>query len=344
MSYHLSFQRMNELFHTLEADYKFYAPVRFEKKGRFSDTDMVRYDQIHRIEDVVHDEKSDFSPKEVIFPVTQAILHFTEDEFVESRVHDKKILLFVRPCDINGIRRLDTMFLRNGHVEDTYYKRMREKVKFVLMECGKGWDTCFCVSMGSNKTDDYSLAIRFYDQEVDIQVQDDVFTDLFATAQETKFSPEFVTKNVIEVNIPDIKDQAMLKQIHDLPMWKSYDSRCQSCGACNAVCITCSCFTTSDVVYSENSHMGERRRVWASCQHEDFTAMAGGHRFRVSPGDRLRFRALHKVYDYKKRFATEHMCVGCGRCDDRCPEFISFSTMINRLTQEVNKLSGDDVQ
>ena len=33
---------------------------------------------------------------------------------------------------------------------------MREKVKFALMECNGGDDTCFCVSMGTNKTDDYS--------------------------------------------------------------------------------------------------------------------------------------------------------------------------------------------
>jgi len=38
---------------------------------------------------------------------------------------------------------------------------MRSVVTFAMMECGGGDDTCFCVSMGSNKTDDYALAFRF---------------------------------------------------------------------------------------------------------------------------------------------------------------------------------------
>jgi anaerobic sulfite reductase subunit A len=67
--------------------------------------------------------------------------------------------------------------------------------------------------------------------------------------------------------------------------------------------------------------------------------MAGGHKFRDNNGQRMRFKVLHKVYDYNKRFGY-HMCTGCGRCDDICPEYISFSTCVNRLAdamQEVTK-------
>ena len=32
----------------------------------------------------------------------------------------------------------------------------------------------------------------------------------------------------------------------------------------------------------------------------------------------------------KKRFGY-HMCTGCGRCDDVCPEYISFSTMVTEV-------------
>jgi len=343
MSYHLSFRRMNQILHELQREYRVFAPVRFEKRGRFSDTDMIRYAEIQRMEDIVHEEKSAFSPKEVFFPITQSILQFTEFDYRESPTHDKKLLVFARPCDINGVRRLDRVLLENGGYEDYYYKRLREKVKFVLMECREGWDTCFCVSMGANATKDYSLAVRFQEGDVDVEVREESFQPLFAGETPTDFSPEFVAKNEVTVRIPAIRDRETLAKVKNLDMWKSYDKRCQSCGACNAVCITCSCFTTSDVVYTENGDLGERRRVWASCQHEDFTAMAGGHRFRVTPGSRLRFRALHKVYDYKERFKTEHMCVGCGRCTDHCPEFISFSTMINRLSDEVEKLNGAEV-
>ena len=49
---------------------------------------------------------------------------------------------------------------------------MNEKVKIVMMECTTGWDTCFCVSMGTNKTDDYSMAVRFGEGELTLDVKD----------------------------------------------------------------------------------------------------------------------------------------------------------------------------
>jgi anaerobic sulfite reductase subunit A len=46
----------------------------------------------------------------------------------------------------------------------------------------------------------------------------------------------------------------------------------------------------------------------------------------------MRFKTFHKIYDFRKRFGYD-MCVGCGRCDDVCPEYISFSECINRVSE-----------
>ena len=46
-----------------------------------------------------------------------------------------------------------------------------------------------------------------------------------------------------------------------------------------------------------------------------------------------RFKVMHKIYDYEKRFGYP-MCVGCGRCDDVCPEYISFQNLVNRLAMK----------
>ena len=54
----------------------------------------------------------------------------------------------------------------------------------------------------------------------------------------------------------------------------------------------------------------------------------------------MRFKVMHKIHDHKKRFKEHHMCVGCGRCDDKCPVFISFATTVNKLAAEVDKLNG----
>ncbi|OLR68840.1 hypothetical protein BIV19_15315 [Intestinimonas butyriciproducens] len=63
---------------------------------------------------------------------------------------------------------------------------------------------------------------------------------------------------------------------------------------------------------------------------DGFTDVAGGGSYRKKNGERMRFKVLHKVLDYKQRNGY-HMCVGCGRCDDICPEYISFSGCINKL-------------
>lgn len=48
----------------------------------------------------------------------------------------------------------------------------------------------------------------------------------------------------------------------------------------------------------------------------------------------MRFKVMHKIYDFNKRFGY-HIYVGCGRCDDVCLEYISFLNCVNKLNNEV---------
>ena len=125
-------------------------------------------------------------------------------------------------------------------------------------------------------------------------------------------------------------------------MWKEFNSRCISCGACTIACSTCTCFTTTDIVYDENGNVGERRRTAASCQIDGFTDVAGGGKYRTTPGDRMRYKVLHKFHDYKARFKDYHMCVGCGRCIDRCPEFISIVTTVEKMAKAIEEIEKEE--
>ena len=141
--------------------------------------------------------------------------------------------------------------------------------------------------------------------------------------------PVFIDYKYGKVRLPKkLSNDSFTKEI-----WQEYGARCIACGRCNFVCPTCTCFTMQDIFYKDNPKAGERRRVWASCQIDGYTEMAGGHGFRKSQGDRMRFKVMHKIYDFEKRFGYT-MCVGCGRCDDVCPEYISYSNCINRLAKE----------
>ena len=138
----------------------------------------------------------------------------------------------------------------------------------------------------------------------------------------------FVTENKVHVTIPEEVPASVLKA----PFWDAYNTRCIACGRCNFVCPTCTCYTMQDVFYSDNGKVGERRRVGSSCMVDGYTDVAGGGQYRRGHGERMRFKVLHKIYDFRKRFGYD-MCVGCGRCDDVCPEYISYSNIINRVNE-----------
>ncbi|MBS5927540.1 MAG: anaerobic sulfite reductase subunit AsrA [Clostridium sp.] len=339
MGYNLSFQEVNALFEDLKKEYKIYAPKRFKKQGRYSDTDIIKYDEISTVEEIEFKEKSHYPVKEVITPITQTLYYFTEDEFRESSIgHNKKILIFARPCDINAQSRQDMIYLHNGNFEDTFYKRIRERVKFICIECVDGFDTCFCVSMNSNKTDDYSLAVRFNESSLLFDVKDKEFSKFFSNKTEEEFELKFIEENQAKVTIPEINDKEILIKLKNHPMWNEYNKRCLGCGSCTIACSTCSCYTTRDIVYDSLGKIGERRRVQASCHIDGFDEMAGGHNFRTTKADKMRYKVLHKIHDYKAQFGDEHMCVGCGRCTDRCPEHISITATINKVNNAVNEI------
>ncbi|WP_368240605.1 anaerobic sulfite reductase subunit AsrA [Clostridium paraputrificum] len=339
MGYNLSFQEVNALFEDLKKEYKIYAPKRFKKQGRYSDTDIIKYDEVSTVEEIEFKEKSHYPVKEVITPITQTLYYFTEDEFRESSIgHNKKILIFARPCDINAQRRQDMIYLHNGNFEDTFYKRIRERVKFICIECVDGFDTCFCVSMNSNKTDDYSLAVRFNESSLLFDVKDKEFSKFFSDKTEEEFELKFIEENEAKVTIPEINDKEILIKLKNHPMWDEYNKRCLGCGSCTIACSTCSCYTTRDIVYDSLGKIGERRRVQASCHIDGFDEMAGGHNFRTTKADKMRYKVLHKIHDYKAQFGDEHMCVGCGRCTDRCPEHISITATINKVNNAVNEI------
>lgn len=339
MSCFVTADRQDELLRELKKTYRVFAPRAFARHGWGEENQVIRYGEIDSFSQLVWDRKSDFSPKEVFYPIVQTLLYFTADECRESELTDQReILLFARACDINGIRRLDTMFLKNGGHADNFYARLREKLHLILLECTESFETCFCVSMGTNVAEDYAAAMRFTPLGICVSVKEAALEPYFAGMPETAYVPEFVQENAHKVRVPQIPDRSMLPDIVGLDYWKQFNDRCISCGGCNTVCITCSCFDTTDIIYDETSRDGERRRAWGSCMLADFTTMAGGHGVRPTAGDRMRFKTLHKIYDFKLRFGEENMCVGCGRCDMRCPKDIHFSETVDGLAAEVEKL------
>lgn len=334
MGYKTSTAHLDSILRELSKEYSIYAPKTFLGEGTYSDTDRVRYGTVESLGEINFEHKSEFSYKEVLTPISETLFYFTEEEIKESDGPKKGAIIFLRSCDLHAVKRMDDIYLRNGF-EDAYYKRIREKTKFILMGCTSSFDSCFCVDMGTNITTNYDAYIKVEGDQAFIDGNFEALLARLEEVEEVSVKPDYVTENQTKVNIPE----NLSSDIMDSTMWNEYNERCIACGRCNFVCPTCTCFTMQDVFYegSDGKKAGERRRVWASCQVDGFTEMAGGHSFRGDKGQRMRFKVLHKVHDYKKRFG-HHMCVGCGRCDDICPEYISFSACINKLSDGMKEI------
>lgn len=338
MGFELGKSEMNALISTWKETYMVYAPKRFEGGGRFSDTDCIRYGEIESVEEIVLDQKSDYSFKEILTPITQTLFYFTEDSVREADEEKKGAIVFLRSCDLHALKRLDDMFYKNGP-DDYYYRRLRDKIKIVLIGCNHAFDSCFCVDMGTNISENYDLSIDEVNGIYRMDCKSEEFEKQLRglATKEVDVTPEHVTETTTHIHIPENLDN----RINGSSMWREYDSRCINCGRCNFVCPTCTCFTMQDFYYSENGKVGERRRVWASCMVDKYTDVAGGGSYRKKSGDRMRFKVLHKVLHYKERNGY-HMCVGCGRCDDICPEYISFSNCINKLEAGMREVTQNE--
>lgn len=340
MAYQVPITDFDAVLGSLSKRFHIMAPVRKKGAGAFSNTDLIEYDRINSITEMETEEKSDFSFKDVFLPNSEVLFYFTEKETKVADGESKGRIVFLRSCDLHSVKRLDEIYLNNGF-EDYYYKRLRDNTRFVLIGCEQSYENCFCVSMGTNRSDDYDAYVKVNDGNVIVDSKWEDLTQLLGAFEpsEIEVTPDYVTENEVHVGYA-YAEEGVLEEVYQLPLWKEYTGRCISCGRCNFVCPTCTCFTMQDVFYKDNGRAGERRRVWASCHVDGYTNIAGDIQFRRTEGERMRFKVMHKINDYKRRFGY-HMCTGCGRCDDICPEYISFSNSINLLDTALKTKEAD---
>ena len=333
MGYTLNRSAFSQVIAELAKTYRLYAPVLKVGEGRFTDTDVVRYDFITDASEIELDTKSDFSFKEILTPLSQTLFFFTENVTKEADMDTRETLVFLRSYDMHAVKRLDEVYLNSG-VADPFYAKVRENIKFVLIAGEEADDeNGFSASMGTNcVTEGYMFSVDHNGDDFMCDVLDENVNALFENAGAAKadVTPRYPKENKTKVEIPEAIPNSLYKD----PLWDEYTSRCIGCGRCTLVCPTCTCFSMQDLFYTENGKVGERRRVNASCMIDGYTNVAGGGQYRRTQGERMRFKVLHKIYDFRRRYGYD-MCVGCGRCDQVCPEYISFSKIINKVNEAV---------
>jgi sulfhydrogenase subunit beta (sulfur reductase) len=286
------------------------------------------------------------SIKEALFPGTERLL--TIEEVANSQDGSKlqftltetlpdveQIVYGVRPCDAQGLKVLDALFLKTEPM-DVYYSKRRQNTTLIGLACKEMEPTCFCTSMGGAPDDTQNMDLMLFEVEEGYLAQ--VVTEKGQvlleglSLKETSSNPLKPELHSIQ-KIPSSED--WLTHFDD-EYWDCMAERCLSCRICSYVCPTCRCFDVRDEVLplSENGHNRyERIRCWDSCAGEVYRKIAGGHNPRQAKGQRMRNRFQCKFYYYPLQYGPV-ACTGCGRCIDACPVNIDITEVLEHIASE----------
>ena len=99
MGYILTREGFDKVLSELGRTYRLYAPVRKTGEGRFTDTDVIRYDFVNSVEEMELDQKSDYAFKEILTPLSETLFFFTESEVKTADRDAREAIIFVKSCD-----------------------------------------------------------------------------------------------------------------------------------------------------------------------------------------------------------------------------------------------------
>ena len=278
------------LIHLLSS-FDVFAPV----ENEFS-SDYLKLDE-EAISHIVYNK-----PKPVT-PLKNFFLPVKENVTIEG-IPTKPVAIIGPPnCDVMALLFLDQIYLDNEYPDPAYGKR-RENSTLLSTDCLSIQEHCHCTSYGmepkGNESSDISLAL----------IEDQVILSVFSKKGEkfieamgiyVTLTPEKslldrlqgLQENVKEQlqernkGLPDYKQTGKLVSTAADPIWEKYASDCVSCGACSAICPTCSCFLLID------KPGFEKIRQLDTCQYPGFERVAGGE------------DALHAL---SERFRNRYMC------------------------------------
>ena len=262
-------ERLSQLLSSLDL----YAPV----ENDFS-CDYVKLDT-DTIPEISYNKPKPVTPlKNFFLPVKENVTDSTNGSPV--------VLIGAPNCDVMALAFLDQIYLDQEYDDPSYGDR-RDRTTIISFDCLSIQEHCHCTSYGiepvGNKFADISAAL------VEEQVILSIFTEkgesfvqklgiVVASTPEENLLEKLQTqqKEVKELlgkqnnALPGYEKTGELVEASGDEPWIKYASDCVSCGACSAICPTCSCFLLID-------RPGfEKIRQLDTCQYPGFERVAGG--------------------------------------------------------------------
>jgi len=291
------------------------------------------------------------APRKFLYPARQDLLRFDgatdrwETLFPPDSGH--KIIMGIHACDMFAISVLDRTFL--GETQDFYYRKLREEMATVVLNCNQACDKGFCASMGTGPflqlSGGYDLEMTDLGGEYLVEWGSERGRALIerssrikpanAAALRKKNDLEERARKTFTKHLGTLYLPELLMRNLDHPVYReTAQSRCLGCTNCTMVCPTCYCYNMEDVS-SFDLATTVRRRYWDSCQELHFAQVHGGN-FRSSREARLRQFVIHKLATWVEQYGC-FGCVGCGRCMTWCPTSIDLTEMAQTIQHDYER-------
>ena len=286
------------------------------------------------------------SPKDVFFPQCQTMytVHHVDAGYTidPMKLTSQPFCVFgIRPCDVRALTVMDQVFL--AEPEDTFYRARRENAILLSLACHRPAQTCFCSVFGIDaaQSDGADVMMWMIGQDLWLEGQTDKgngfleqFSELLedaddrACVEEEKESIRAITRKLPYSGLSlEGWGEGRTDEKFDDPNWEQLSDACLACGTCTFVCPTCQCYDIKDY---DTGHGIQRYRCWDSCMYSDFTLMAAANN-RTTQMQRFRQRFMHKLVYFPTNNDGMFMCVGCGRCVDRCPQSLNIVKVIKTM-------------
>ncbi|HKK42335.1 MAG TPA: 4Fe-4S dicluster domain-containing protein [Bacteroidales bacterium] len=327
--YRISLEDWKHFTGTLSSSFNVYAPV--EKNG-FLDYTRISPENSG---DIVYNRARPASPLKIFFlPVK---LNVT----VPPAEKKNNIIIGAPSCDVEGLKLLDLIYLDEKFFDGIYFERRMNTV-LISSDCYETADSCHCVAYDVNPYSEKGC-------DINLSADNEYFYLHTCSEKGDRFINEHIAEHNIAHTVTSLPSsvlkrrnsatRTLINRTSKLPgnketadrvkneghnAWYRYSSRCVSCGACSAICPTCTCFLLID------RPEFEKIKQLDTCQYPSFQRVAGGEDPLKELGSRFRNRYMCKFVWKPERFGTL-ACTGCGRCIDACIAGISKNELIMEL-------------
>ena len=265
-----------------------------------------------------------FTPKEILWQCEPS-----EDGSLTFKIPDletQAIAFFgVRACDVAALKIHDQHFLQQEFV-DPYYKKRRDKLLIIAVNCSHPADTCFCHSTGDGPFVDEGADIVLTELQHGflIDAQSDQGEKILENlslqdcTNEQHEESESIKANASKQHrqLPNFDIKSRLFNELNNDAWHTIATKCLSCGNCTSVCPTCFCHTENDMAELDGKSSSHYRE-WDSCFGQGHSYIHG-ITIRSETSQRYRQWLTHKFASWHEQYGRSG-CVGCGRCITWCP-------------------------